>query len=293
MSKPDKRKRPGEPYALIVDGKRTVSLADLPAEETDGLSKEEAGPLLDELGREFAELGNLLTFAGTNALLVILQGRDASGKDGTIRKILEYSNIQNAHVQSFKVPSGQERSHDFLWRIHQVAPARGHITLFNRSHYEDVIAVRVHDLAPKAVWRARFEHINNFERLLADEGTIILKFLLNVSAEEQYARLLEREKGPRTAWKLDPADWRELPLWDEVTRAYDDVLARCSSPELPWHVVPADKKWFRNLAVLERIVATLRPFRKDWLATLDEMGRRAISEIDEIRKRAGRADKAP
>jgi polyphosphate kinase 2 (PPK2 family) len=160
-----------------------------------------------------------------------------------------------------------------------VVPQRGHITLFNRSHYEDVLAARVHKLVPKATWQARYQRINDFERLLGDNETIVLKFYLHVSAEEQYQRLLEREKDPLSAWKLNPGDWRELPLWDEFTAAYDDVLGKCSSPALPWYVVPADRKWFRNLAVMERIVLALRPHRKRWLASLAEKRKQVLPEV--------------
>jgi PPK2 family polyphosphate:nucleotide phosphotransferase len=273
-------------YAFKLEGKK-VRLRDYDTRDDAGLDKEKGIARLQELGEEFAELGNLLTFAGTDALLVVLQGRDASGKDGIIRKILEFSNMQTAHVQPFKAPSEEERSHDFLWRVHRVVPRRGHITLFNRSHYEDVLAVRVHDLAPKPVWQARYEHINAFERLLAGDGrTIVLKFYLHISREEQYERLLAREKEPLSAWKLNPGDWRDLPLWNELTEAYEDALHRCASPELPWYLVPADRKWFRNLAVMERIVLALRPHRERWIQTLAEMRKQVLPQITALRKAA-------
>jgi polyphosphate kinase 2 (PPK2 family) len=196
--------------------------------------------------------------------------------------------VLSVRTESFKVPTEVERAHDFLWRVHRVAPRRGYFTLFNRSHYEDVIAARVHKLVPRERWQARYQHINAFERLLADNDTLLLKFYLHVSREEQYQRLLERETGPRTAWKLNPNDWRELPLWDDVTQAYQDALTRCSSPELPFHLVPADRKWFRNLAVVERIVLTLRPLRRGWLERLADMGKDALKEIRKIRAAAGR-----
>jgi PPK2 family polyphosphate:nucleotide phosphotransferase len=274
------------PYALATDGSRKVSLVKL---DTDGTShiRKEAG--LEELvtwGTEFAELGNLLTYAGTHALLVVLQGRDASGKDGSIRKILEFSNIQNAAVAPFKVPTVEEYAHDFLWRAHKVAPARGHIALFNRSHYEDVIAARVHKLVPEAVWKRRYAHINAFEQLLVDSDVIVVKFFLNVSRDEEIERLYAREKDPRTAWKLNPGDWRELPLWDEVTAAYEDAINKCATPEAPWYLVPGDKKWFRNLCVMQRLVLELRPYRALWLQHLKEMGQQALKEIRALRAKA-------
>src|SRR5262245_43494968 len=267
------------PLARRLDGSRRIRLDDVDPADTQGIEKDDGVDRLDKLGRELSELENLLTYAGTHALLVVLQGRDASGKDGAIRKILEFSNIQQSYVQPFKVPTVEERAHDFLWRVHKAVPARGHMVLFNRSHYEDVLAARVHRIVPEAVWKGRFAHINAFERLLTDADVILLKFYLHISADEQYARLRAREKDPRTAWKLNPEDWREMPLWDEFTEAYEDVLARCSTPGAPWYLVPADKKWFRNLAVMERLVLALRPYRKIWLETLKHMGKSAMKEI--------------
>jgi polyphosphate kinase 2 (PPK2 family) len=167
-----------------------------------------------------------------------------------------------------------------------VVPARGHIALFNRSHYEDVIAARVHKLVPEPVWKGRYAHINAFEGLLVDGDVILVKFYLHVSRDEEVERLYAREKDPRTAWKLNPNDWRELPLWDEVTAAYEDAINKCATPETPWYLVPADKKWFRNLAVLQRLVLELRPYRTMWLQTLKEMGRQALKEIRALRAKA-------
>jgi PPK2 family polyphosphate:nucleotide phosphotransferase len=270
-------------YAVPIDGSKHVSIKRIDPADTAGLEKEEGLAELDKLGQEFSELENLLTYAGQHALLVVLQGRDASGKDGAIRKILEYSNVQNAYVVPFKVPTPEERNHDFLWRVHKVAPQRGHIALFNRSHYEDVIAARVHHLVPDRVWKGRYAHINAFERLLVDSDVIVLKFCLHISRKEQRERLLAREKDPRTAWKLNPEDWRELALSDEVDHAYQDMIDRCRGPALPWYLVPADKKWFRNLAVMQRLVLALRPYRKTWLTTLKEMGKAATKEIRALR----------
>lgn len=266
-------------YAITVDGSRRVNLRNVDPADNAGVDKDQGQTALETLGREFSELGNLLTYAGKHALLVVLQGRDASGKDGSIRKILEFSNVQNAYVAPFKIPTTEERAHDFLWRAHKVTPGRGHIALFNRSYYEDIIAARVHHLAPDRIWRGRYAHINAFERLLGDSDVIVLKFLLHISRKEQRERLLAREKDPRTAWKLNPDDWRELALSDEVDAAYQDAIDKCRSPALPWYVVPADKKWFRNLAIMQRLVLAMRPYRKVWLATLKEMGKTAMKEI--------------
>ena len=271
-------------YAVALEGKGKVDLGDYDPADTAGLKKEQANARLEKLGEELRELTNLLTFSGLNALLVVFQGRDASGKDGSIRKVLEFSNVLASRVEGFKVPTDEERNHDFLWRIHQAAPRRAQIALFNRSHYEDVIAARVHKLVPEDKLAARYDHINAFERLLADNDTLLVKFYLHVSREEQYQRLREREEGPLTAWKLSPGDWRELPLWKDTTRAYEDALARCSSKELPFYLVPADKKWFRNLAVVERLVLTLRPHRQRWLDHLARRAKEAIAEIEVLRR---------
>ncbi len=272
------------PLARRLDGARRIRLDDVDPTGTQGIEKDDGLKRVEKLGRELSELENLLTYAGTHALLVVLQGRDASGKDGTIRKILEFSNIQQSYVHPFKVPTEEERAHDFLWRAHKVVPRRGHVALFNRSHYEDVLAARVHKIVPEPIWKERFAHINAFERLIVkDSDVILLKFYLHISAGEQYDRLRAREKDPRTAWKLNPEDWREVPLWDEFTEAYEDVLTRCSTREAPWYLVPADKKWFRNLAVVERLVLTLRPYQKVWLDTLKEIGKSRMKEIRSLR----------
>jgi PPK2 family polyphosphate:nucleotide phosphotransferase len=269
------------------DGSHKLDLDHFDAGYSGGLDKQQALERIEQLGSEFAELSNLLTYAGQHALLIVVQGRDASGKDGVIRRILQYANVLNAQVQAFKPPTEEEAGHDFLWRIHRAAPRRGQMVLFNRSHYEDVIAARVHELVPRSVWKERYEQINAFERLLTASGTIIVKFCLHISREEQIERLRKREKDPLTAWKLAVGDWRELPLWDETTKAYEGALERCSSPELPFYVVPADRKWFRNIAVLERLVLSLRPYRQGWLESLDDLQRSALEEIREIRKSVG------
>ena len=275
-------------FAHALDGSRRVRLDRVDPADTQGIEKAEGLERIEKLGHELSELENLLTYAGTHALLVVLQGRDASGKDGAIRKILEFTNVQQAYVHAFKVPTEDEGAHDFLWRAHAAVPRRGYMALFNRSYYEDVLAARVHKLVPESIWRGRYAHINAFERLILDANVILLKFYLHVSPDEQYQRLRAREKDPRTAWKLNPGDWKELPLWNDFTEAYEDALARCASRDAPWYVVPADKKWFRNLAVMDRMVRALRPYRKLWLGTLKQMGKSAMKEIHELRAQAKR-----
>ena len=274
--------------ARTLDGSKRIRLDDVDTSETGGLDKEQAVVRLEKLGRELSELENLLAYAGTHSLLVVLQGQDASGKDGSARKILEFTNIQSAYVKAFKVPTEEERAHDFLWRVHAAVPRRGYMAIFNRSHYEDVLAARVHRLVPEPIWKRRYADINAFERLLVDSNVILLKFYLHLSADEQYDRLLAREKDPRTAWKLNPNDWRELPLWDEFTAAYEDALSTCATRETPWYLVPADRKWFRNLAIFERLVLALRPYRGVWLDSLKKMGKSAMKEIRALRAQAKR-----
>jgi PPK2 family polyphosphate:nucleotide phosphotransferase len=218
-------------------------------------------------------------------VLVVLQGRDTAGKDGTIKHVAGCLNPRGVHVVSFGVPTLEERQHDFLWRVHRHAPRLGEFAIFNRSHYEDVLVVRVHGLAPKKLWKARYGHIADFEELLAEHGTIVLKYFLHISKKEQKKRLLERERDARTAWKLSANDWKERECWDEYTEAYEDAIAKTACRHAPWTVVPADAKWYRNLVVAESIVDALRERRKDWERTLAEMGRKARAELAAHRSR--------
>lgn len=270
-------------YSHRIDGSKPVQLSDYSADRPDHLSKEEAIEKAQVLGEELAELEDILFYAGRQSLLIVLQGRDTSGKDGAIRAILDHSNAQSCRVASFKVPTPEELGHDFLWRVHKCTPGRGEITIFNRSHYEDVVVVRVHNLVPEKVWRARYEHIRAFEELLLDSQTLILKFYLHITKDEQEERLLDREKETEKAWKLNVGDWKERELWDDYTAAYEEALSRCSTPDAPWHIVPANSKPFRNLAILERIVETLRPHREEWLKQLEGVGKTAKTELEAYR----------
>ncbi|MGV3722019.1 MAG: PPK2 family polyphosphate kinase [Actinomycetota bacterium] len=277
-------------HVVKIDGSKKVRLADLDPGYTNGLEKAEAKPRTDIFGQELAELADLLYYAGEHSLLIVLQGRDTSGKDGTIRRILNYTNAQSLRVESFKAPTADELAHDFLWRVHARTPGRGHATIFNRSHYEDVLVVRVHDLVPKDVWKRRYNHINHFEKLLTDSRTILLKFFLNISMEEQEERLHDREKETEKAWKLSVGDWKERERWDDYTAAYEDAINKCAFPTAPWIIVPADHKWYRDLVIVEQIVETLRPYREQWLASLEETGRTALQELEAYRAEIG--DKA-
>ncbi len=212
---------------------------------------------LEELTGRLRELQELLYAQGKHKLLIVLQATDTGGKDGVIRHVFRSVNPQGVKVSSFKVPTARELSHDYLWRIHAETPARGEIRIFNRSHYEDVLVVRVHGLVPPDRWERRYEHINAFERLLADEGTTILKFYLNISKDEQRARLQSRLDDPSKHWKFSLGDIEERKHWDAYQEAFEAMLSRTSTPWAPWYVVPANSKWYRNLVVARVLVDTL------------------------------------
>ena len=270
-------------YLQKLTGAQPLKLRDFDPEFDAGLDKETGEKRLEKLSAELTRQQELLYAAGTHSLLIVLQGRDTSGKDGTIKTVMGPLNSLGCQVASFKVPTAEELAHDFLWRIHQQTPGKGEITIFNRSHYEDVLVVRVHKLVADKVWRARYDHINAFEKLLADAGTIILKFYLHISKDEQEQRLLEREQDATKYWKLSAGDWKERTYWNDYTRAYEDALNRCSTPHAPWFVVPANKKWFRNLAVAETIVSALRPYEKQWREKLEVIGQREKAAIEEFK----------
>ncbi len=216
-----------------------------------------------QLTLEMADLQERLYAEHKHALLIVLQGMDTSGKDGTIEHVFEGVNPQGVSVASFKAPTPEELSHDFLWRIHRQTPGKGHITIFNRSHYEDVLVVRVHNLAPEKVWRKRYQHINDFERLLVDEGTTILKFFLYISKDEQKKRLLDRLDQPEKHWKFDPNDLKEREFWDAYIQAYQDALEKTSTEWAPWYIIPANHKWFRDLVIASAIVKTLKDLKPE------------------------------
>ncbi len=210
------------------------------------------------LRKEFTTLQERLYAEDKQKLLIVLQAMDAGGKDGAIRNILKGVNPQGVRVQSFKVPSKEELAHDFLWRIHKVVPARGMISVFNRSHYEDVLVVRVHNIVPESVWQLRYTQINQFEKLLHDTGTRILKFYLHISPEEQKERFQARLDEPEKHWKFSLEDLEKAKFWADYMAAYEQMLHECSTPWAPWHVIPANQKWYRNLAIIRTIVHTLR-----------------------------------
>ena len=243
---------------LVVPPKTRIKLAEHDPEATEGAKGEaEARAALTHNVARLGELQELLWAENKRALLIVLQGMDAAGKDGTIRHVMSGLNPQGCRVTGFKAPSAEELDHDYLWRIHTAVPGEGEIGIFNRSHYESVLVERVHDLVPESVWSRRYDQINDFEKLLAQSGVMILKFFLHISREEQRERLLERLHDPTKVWKCSPSDFAERPLWDAYQRAYEDALSRCSTKWAPWHIIPANKKWYRNLAVSAIIVDTL------------------------------------
>lgn len=250
-----------------------------------GLSRKQSENQFEEIIEELDELQELLYAAGSHSLLVVLQGMDTSGKDGTTHKIFGKLNPTGYRIASFKVPTEEELSHDFLWRVHHHTPRRGEIVIFNRSHYEDVLVVRVRNLAPEDVWKQRYQQINDFERLLAENNTIILKFFLHISKEEQKERLIEREEEVRKAWKLSASDWQNRVYWKDYQEAYEDALQQCHTDYAPWYIVPADRKWFRNLAIAHTIVEALRPYKEMWQAHLASYQKQALAELDKIVER--------
>jgi PPK2 family polyphosphate:nucleotide phosphotransferase len=241
---------------------KKIRLKDFDPAETYGYEKgrekdERDEALMDKTVARLDELQYTLYAEGQRSVLVVLQGMDTSGKDGTIRHVMTGASPQSCKVTSFKQPTSHELAHDFLWRVHQAVPEKGNIGIFNRSHYEDVLVVRVHKLVPKKIWAARYDEINRFEKYLAENGTTILKFFLHISKDEQKRRIEERIANPTKHWKLSPADIEERQYWDDYTEAYEDAISRCSTKYAPWFIIPANHKWFRNLAVSKILVEAL------------------------------------
>ncbi|MBV8781248.1 MAG: polyphosphate kinase 2 family protein [Phycisphaerae bacterium] len=243
---------------LVKPGKK-VRLSELPTDDTGSFkNKHAAKKKSDELIEQLAELQNVLYAEQKRSVLVVLQAIDAGGKDGTISHVFGGVNPQGCQVTSFKVPSELEAAHDFLWRIHAATPRKGMIGIFNRSQYESVLVERVKKLVPQSVWSRRYEQINEFEAMLASENTTILKFFLHISRKEQKKRMMERIDVKSKNWKFNPGDLRDRQLWDDYMEAYDDAIERCSTPDAPWYVVPADHTWYTNYVVSDVLVRTLK-----------------------------------
>ncbi len=263
-------------FRVPTDG--SLDLAHIDANFTDCHdTKADALKEIRRYARRLRELQYLLYAENKHSLLIVLQAMDAGGKDGTIRHVLGYMNPQGCRVVAFKVPSAREMAHDFLWRVHQQVPMRGEVAIFNRSHYEDVLVTRVHQRITEKTWQERYARINAFETLLSDNGTHVLKFFLHISAEEQLKRFRKRLEDPARHWKISEADYTERQYWHEYQQAYTDALNHCNSETAPWYVIPANHKWFRNLAVSRIVVETLEG--------LDMQLPRAHVDIEALRKK--------
>ena len=256
------------------------SLADHDPGDTNGMAgPEEVRNEFDDLEERIVELQECLYAEEKRSLLVVLQGIDAAGKDGTVKHVLRGTNPAGVRVYSFKEPSNDELAHDFLWRYHQATPADGMIHVFNRSHYEDVLVVRVKDLAPEELWRSRFDSINDFERMLVREGTTIVKFLLHISKEEQLDKFRERLERSDKYWKWSANDMKERELWDEYQHAYEEAASATSTPWAPWYVIPADHRWFRNYVIARVLAGTLQAMDPRYPEPPDEVRRFAEREL--------------
>ena len=240
---------PAKKQALTVRPGESIRLADFDPAFRDSIDRDEADKQSRANVEAISPLAERLYAENRRALLVILQGMDASGKDGTIRAVMHGVNPQSCQVVPFKTPTENELERDFLWRIHNQIPSRGNIGLFNRSHYEDVLIVRVKKLVPEPEWRTRFDHINSFEKLLTDSYITIVKIFLHISKDEQRRRLQKRVDNPDKRWKFRLGDLEDRRLWDEYQHAYEEAMTRCNTAYAPWYIVPADKKWYRNLVV--------------------------------------------
>jgi len=270
-------------YAFKLDGSKKIKLKDYDPRFSAGLKKEEAVKPFEQLSAEVGKLQEVLYAAAYNSVLIVLQGMDTSGKDGTVRNVMTSVNPQGCRIISFKVPTGEEQAHDFLWRIHGNTPPKGMIHIFNRSHYEEVLVVRVHNLKSEETWKKHYQHINDFERMLIDNGTLVLKFFLHISKEEQLERLQAREEDTQKRWKLAAGDYIERHYWDDYQAAYEDLLNKCATKEAPWYIVSADRKWFRNLAIAEALIEGLQPYHNEWQTALESRGQKAYAELQAAR----------
>jgi PPK2 family polyphosphate:nucleotide phosphotransferase len=257
--------------ALRVPPGKRVRLESRDPGETFGWDKAAAEPATERQLERLSDLQDRFWAEAKHAVLVVLQGIDAAGKDGTIKKVMTAFNPQGCPVTAFKVPSLEELAHDYLWRVHKAAPRKGEIGIFNRSHYEDVLVVRVHDIVPKPVWSARFDQINAFEKHLVDNGTTILKFFLSIAKDEQQERFQARYDDPAKRWKFSMGDLDERARWDDYQAAFDDVLSQTSTEWAPWYVIPANRKWFRNLSVASILADTIADLEPSYPPVADDV----------------------
>jgi len=255
----------------LVSPKSQIDLSEYQTYYDGKLDKTSGKEQLKEYRKTLRDLQELLYAEHKQKVLVILQAIDSGGKDGTIRHVFGAVNPQGTKVVNFKVPTSKELDHDYLWRVHPHTPGKGEIVIFNRSHYEDVLVVRVHQLVPKSVWEKRYKHINAFERLLADEGTTILKFFLHISKKEQAERFLARLDRPHKRWKFNPDDLKERDHWEDYQAAFEDMLNKTSTPYAPWYVVPSDRKWYRNMFIASVIVDKLKSLNMQFPAEVPDI----------------------
>ena len=243
----------------LIEPGTTVKLSAWDPDDKGGFSgnKEQALQEIQEWNRKLERLQELLYAEHKHKVLIVLQAMDTGGKDGVIRHVFEGVNPQGTRVANFKAPTAEELDHDYLWRVHKQVPAKGELVIFNRSHYEDVLVVRVHDLVPAEVWKKRFDQINDFEQMLVENGTTILKFYLHIDSDEQKERLQARLDDPDKRWKFRLGDLEERKLWDEYIKAYEDVLSKTSTARAPWYIVPANRKWYRDLVISSVLVDAL------------------------------------
>ena len=247
---------------VVVRGK--VRLKDLDPRYDAGLDKEKTKEKTKALTERVGELQQLLYANSTRAALLIFQGIDASGKDGSAHSVLEYVRASGVEAANFKVPSDEERAHDFLWRVHKAIPRYGNIGVFNRSHYEAVLVERVQNIVPKSVWSKRYEQIVDFERMLAANNVLILKFYLHISKKEQAERFEERLKNPKKFWKFSHGDLKTRQKWDDYIEAYEDMLNKTSHPDARWHIIPADRNWYRDYVISKTVVSALEALKMKW-----------------------------
>ncbi|MGQ3675135.1 polyphosphate kinase 2 family protein [Xanthobacter sp. TB0139] len=272
---------------LRVQPGSKVRLKDIDASfHGDYTSAEHAKEDLDKNVARMTELQEKLYGEKKHALLIVLQGIDSAGKDGTCWHVLRAMNPQGTQVKGFKQPTEEELAHDFLWRVHPHVPGLGQVGVFNRSHYEDVLVVRVHDLVPKSIWSERYELINDFEKMLTQHNVTILKFFLYISPEEQLSRFRQRLDDPARQWKISEADYKERDYWDQYIAAYEDMLERCSTPHAPWYIIPSNHKWYRNLAVSHVIGKTLEDMKlklPEPTVNLDDIRRKYHAAVEKSR----------
>ncbi|NBU64021.1 MAG: polyphosphate kinase 2 family protein [Chloroflexia bacterium] len=279
----DNKKVHSMTYQLERFDDKTAPLSELTSFGERSIKKEEGTQIATQLMAEVSELQSLMIGAATHRVLLVLQGIDASGKDGVVRFVVSQGDPLNVNVHPFKMPTPAELAHDFLWRVHAAVPLRGYMGIFNRSHYEDVVAAYVRGTITYTMRTQRFVHIRHFEDLLHDDGTIIIKCFLHIDATEQEARLLAREQSLDTAWKLAAEDWRDRTLLPQYLDAYDYAMRETSHDHTPWYVVPANRKWYRNLVIAELIHKHMSPYRQQWSDVLQTIQRDRIATIHRVR----------